>query len=65
MTRRYYDATSLERVLTNFETRYGLSSTGFYEMHVSDTVPEDVTGRHRHVWASFYRDVMRLRGALN
>jgi hypothetical protein len=62
MERYYYDATSLERLLAGFETRYGIPSAEFYERHVADDVPGGMSGVHRNAWASFYRDVLRLRG---
>ena len=62
MKKSYYDAASLERVLVAFETRYSMLSADFYEHHLADDLPETVTGFHRHVWASFYRDAERLRG---
>lgn len=62
MERNYYDASSLARVLRVFEERYGMSSEEFYTSHVSDEPLEHVSGFHRHTWASFYRDVLRLRG---
>jgi hypothetical protein len=58
----YYDAASLERVVLSFERRYGLPSAEFYERHVNDEPLEAIPGFHRHVWASFYRNVLRMRG---
>jgi hypothetical protein len=60
--RAYYDATDLDRVVTAFERRYHLPSAVFYERHASGARLEGIPGFHRHVWASFYRDVLRLRG---
>ncbi len=62
MERNYYDANSLGRVLVSFEERYGMSSDAFYEAHLADERLEHVSGFHRHTWASFYRDVLRMRG---
>lgn len=61
MEKRYYDADSLERVLASLERDYGMSSAEFYAAHVAGE-PLDVSRFTRHVWASFYRDVRRLRG---
>jgi hypothetical protein len=60
--RRYYDASSLESVLGAFEERYGLTSEAFYEAHVAGEPLDEISGFHRHAWASFYRNVRRLRG---
>jgi hypothetical protein len=61
MKKNLYDAGSLERVLVSFEERYGMTSADFYALHRSD-VSLDMPGFHRHAWASFYREVRRLRG---
>jgi hypothetical protein len=62
MERTFYDASSLEHVLGGFEERYGLTSAAFYEAHLADAPLEHISGFHRHTWASFYRNVLRLRG---
>ena len=62
MKKRYYDAASLERVLVSLERRYGMSSAEFYDRHRADEPLPGVPGFHRIVWASFYRDVKRMRG---
>jgi hypothetical protein len=60
--KNYYSAASLERVLLSFERRYGLASDEFYARHLDDGPLDELTGFHRHAWASFYRDYRRLRG---
>jgi hypothetical protein len=62
MERNHYDAESLERVLARFEEHYDLTSRDFYAALVGDEELPPMPGFHRHVWASFYRDVERLRG---
>ena len=63
MNRTYYDAESLARGLATFEGRYGMSSEEFYAAHVTDSASVvQIPGFHRHIWASFYRDVRRLSG---
>ena len=61
-TRNVYSAASLERVLGLFEERYGMTTPDFYEALVAGESFEDIPRFHRHVWASFYRDVRRMRG---
>jgi hypothetical protein len=61
MERNHYDAESLERVLARFEERYALTSRDFYAALVDGEELPPMPGFHRHVWASFYRDVERLR----
>jgi hypothetical protein len=59
MDRRVYSAESLRRGLREFETHFGLSTEDFYERHrAGDELP--VPRFERHVWASFYEDVLRL-----
>ena len=60
--RNVYTVASLERVLASFEEHYGLSTTDFYEAHVADAELDHIPRFHRHVWASFYRNVRRMRG---
>jgi hypothetical protein len=62
MKRNTYSAASLERPLAWFERTYSLSSEDFYAAYLADDVPNRVSGFHRHVWASFYRDVHRMGG---
>jgi hypothetical protein len=57
----YYDADSLERVLASLERDYRMSSADFYAAHIEGRLL-DMPRFTRHVWASFYRDVRRLRG---
>ena len=59
--KRYYDAQALEHVLAALERRYGMSSTEFYSRHMADEPLDVLTGFHRHVWASFHRDALRMR----
>jgi hypothetical protein len=62
LTRRSYSPASLEPVLEWFEAEYGTTSAEFYDAHVHDRpLPEGITGLHRHVWASFYREVLAAR----
>jgi hypothetical protein len=63
-TKHVYTAASLEHVLGLFEERFGLSTLEFYEAYESGNVErfEHIPRFHRHVWASFYRDVRRMRG---
>jgi hypothetical protein len=40
---------------------YGLTWADFYALAERGQVPPNTDGFHRHTWASFYRDVRRLR----
>lgn len=62
MEKRYYGAAGLRVTLDHLEHTYGLSSDDFYAAYLDDKVPATIPGYHRHVWASFYRDVKRLEG---
>jgi hypothetical protein len=62
MKKNYYDASSLELVLTRFEDLYGMTSAEFYVLVERGEDTPGIPGFHRHSWASFYRDVRRLRG---
>ena len=60
----HYDLDSLTRALDMFEERYDLSSDKFFEAHRADgPLVDSVPGFHRHLWASFYLDVQRLRAS--
>ena len=61
MGRRVYTAESLTDALHEFERHYGLSSHDFCEQHVADA-GMSIPRFERHVWASFYADVIRLDG---
>ncbi len=56
-----YTAESLARAMAEFEAHYGMSSDAFYAAHQDDVLPTRVGRFDRHVWASFYEDVQRLR----
>lgn len=62
MDRRYYNADSLERACGVFERLYGLSSEDFYTAHTHGEEVGSISRFHRHVWAGFYRDCLRIRG---
>lgn len=62
MERNSYSAASLSRPLAWLERTYGLTSEEFYSAYLADEVPARISGFHRHVWASFYRDVRRMGG---
>lgn len=62
MEKVYYSADSLERALLSYERHYGLGSAEFYELYLADDLTADRVHRHhQNTWASFYRDVLRLR----
>jgi hypothetical protein len=60
----YYDLDSLSRALGMLEERYDLSSDQFFDAHCADEpIVDAIPGFHRHLWASFYLDVQRMRGS--
>lgn len=61
MERATYNADSLSRALREFEEAFGMSSAEFYTRHREDLDLEHVPRFERHVWASFYEDVQRMR----
>ena len=40
----------------------GWASAAFYEAHLADEPLAHISAFHRHTWASFCRNVLRLRG---
>lgn len=64
MTRPAYDAESLTRAMREFEGHYRMTSATFYAAHLADDgLPANMRQFDRHVWASFYEDIQRLREA--
>jgi hypothetical protein len=61
MEKRYYGAESLERSLLDLERRHSMSSADFYERATTDGAVPGVPQFDRSVWASLYRDFLRLR----
>lgn len=61
MEKRYYNSSSLERVLQAFERGYGMPSADFFAAHVSDDERVvSIPGVHRQAWAGFYRAWRRM-----
>jgi hypothetical protein len=61
MEKRYYTATSIERVLHTYERRYEISSDEFYGAHTTDDERlAGMPGFHRQAWAGFYRTWLRM-----
>jgi hypothetical protein len=58
--RHYYDVSTLGRTLLALEREYGMASADFYAAHCAGEALESIPGFNRHVWASFYRDFLRL-----
>jgi hypothetical protein len=57
-----YDAETLTRAMRELESHYGMTSDKFYTAHLTDNgLPPNMRQFDRHVWASFYEDVQRLR----
>jgi hypothetical protein len=59
MERLLHDSGDVAEMLVLFERRFGMSSDEFYERHLADE-PLDMARFERHVWASFYRDSLRV-----
>ncbi len=62
MERAVYNADSLSRGMREFEIAFGMSSDDFYIRHREDRDLGHVPRFERHVWASFYEDIRRMRG---
>lgn len=59
----YYDLDSLSRALGKLEERYGLPSDQFMDAHrVDGAAVRSIPGFVRHLWASLFLDVERMRG---
>lgn len=63
MEKRYYSAKSLERSLELLERRYDMPSNKFYALASTAGKVEGVPSFARSVWASLYRDFIKLRGS--
>lgn len=50
-----YTAEDIQRRVAEYEDEYGLSSDALMEM---EEKPEDLSHFDRHVWLSFYRELM-------
>ncbi|HEX5174599.1 MAG TPA: hypothetical protein VFV91_10710 [Gaiellaceae bacterium] len=62
MIKTYYDASTLEAVVSHLEETYGMSSEEFTgRIEAGEEIPA-MSGFHRHTWLSFFRDIRRLRG---
>lgn len=62
MEQAVYNADSLTESMHEFETAYGMASRDFYARHLDDSGLDHMPRFERHVWASFYEDVQRMRG---
>lgn len=60
--RSVYSVESLSRGMREFERFFGMKSDDFYERHCRDDPELRIPRYERHVWASFYEDVQRMRG---
>lgn len=58
-----YDLESLSRALGKLEERYGLPSDQFMNDHrADDPRVRGIPGFVRHLWASLFMDVERMKG---
>lgn len=56
-----YTLEDLERRVAEYEDEYGLPSDALMEMHVNNRAPIDLPGFDRHVWLSYYREILENR----
>lgn len=56
-----YTLEDLERRVAEYEDEYGLPSDTLLELHQNDRAPIDLPGRDRHVWLSYYREILESR----
>lgn len=63
LLRHYYTVEDLEHRIEEFEEEYGIPSEVLLKMWVEESKkPIDLPHHKRHVWLSFYREVMEHRG---
>jgi hypothetical protein len=62
MEKLLHDSGDVAEMLVLFERSFGMSSDDFYASHVADE-PLDIPRFERHVWASFYREFLRVDSA--
>lgn len=53
-----YTFEDLERKVAEYEDEYGLDSDVLLELHRADRAPVDLSSFDRHVWLSFYRELL-------
>lgn len=58
MERHTYNTSALMQALEHFERDYSMSSQQFYERYRRDDPTLTVPGFKRHLWASFYQEVL-------
>jgi hypothetical protein len=59
--KRVYNASTIQRVLADFEKGYSISSSDFFDAHRGDgRAIEHVPSVHRQAWAAFYETWLRL-----
>ena len=64
MEKRFYDASTIQRVLEDLERGYGISSSEFWSAHAGDGMAiKHVPSVHRQAWAAFYETWLRLSGS--
>jgi hypothetical protein len=55
--KRYYNATTLQDALAQYESAYGMTSAKFFEAHCADAdLLKGMSGFQRSVWAGFWRE---------
>jgi hypothetical protein len=62
LERAQYNQSSLRLELNDFEQEYKLSCEEFMAYGESEILEAGISGFDRHVWASSYRDWLRLKG---
>lgn len=58
LDRQYYTMEDLERRVAEYEDEYGLPSDALLGLHRNDLAPLDLPGFERHVWLSYYRELL-------
>lgn len=56
-----YTLEDLERKVAEYEDEYGLDSDVLLELHRADSAPVDIRPFDRHVWLSFYRELLEAK----
>lgn len=61
LMRHYYTVDDLERRVEEYEQEYGLPSETLLIMWEKGVKPVDLSNFDRHVWVSFYKEIMEKK----
>ena len=61
LLRHYYTPDDLERRVAEYEEEYGLPSATLLAMWEEEFKPVDLPNKDRHLWLSYYRELIRMK----